>query len=190
MQAPPQYSAVHIEGVRAYKLARGGTTVEMAKRPVVIHSTEILDWQPPLLRIKVTCSKGTYIRSFARDLGHRAGSCASLSLLERTSIGPFLSDEAVNTDDSIALLAMAERSYGYLKRVPGFADIVLGDEALEGLKHGNLPRSQSILQSTAVSGDTFASLMDSKGNLLAVVTLNDSLSPQKVLALPCAEEAV
>ena len=81
LQAPPQYSAVHVDGVRAYKLARGGTAVEMQERPVVIHATEILDWQPPLLKIRVTCSKGTYIRSFARDLGHAVGSCASLALL-------------------------------------------------------------------------------------------------------------
>lgn len=188
LQAPPQYSAVHIDGVRAYKLARGGTSVEMQERPVVILGTEILNWQPPLLNIKVLCSKGTYIRSFARDLGKAAGSCASLTLLERTSIGPFLSDEAVDPENSTALLDMAAKSQGYLKRVPGFAELILGDEAIEGLRHGNLPRPTSILHSKAKEGDGYASLMDTKGNLLAVVTLNDSLNPQKVLALPCAEE--
>ena len=190
MQAPPQYSAVHIEGVRAHKLARKGTVVEMTPRPVVIHGTEILEWQPPMLKIKVTCSKGTYIRSFARDLGHAAGSCAFLSLLERTSIGPFLSSEAVDPENSLALLDMAAQTHNHLKRVPGFADIILSEDALEGLKHGNLPRCQSILESTAGAGDRFASLLDAQGNLLAVVTLNENLFPQKVLALPCAEEVV
>jgi len=190
MQAPPQYSAVHIEGVRAHKLARKGTTVEMIPRPVVIHATEILEWQPPLLKIKVVCSKGTYIRSFARDLGHAAGSCASLSLLERTSIGPFSSNEAVDPENSLALLDMAAHTHSYLKRVPGFADIVLSEDSFEGLRHGNLPRSQSILESTAVDGDRFASLLDAQANLLAVVTLNENLFPQKILALSCAEEVV
>ncbi|PKL14396.1 MAG: tRNA pseudouridine(55) synthase TruB, partial [Spirochaetae bacterium HGW-Spirochaetae-8] len=190
LQAPPQYSAVHVDGVRAYKLAREGTSVEMQERPVVIHATKILDWQPPLLKISVTCSKGTYIRSFARDLGHAVGSCASLTLLERTSIGPFLSEEAVDTENTAALMHMATQSQQLLLRVPGLANMILGNEAIEGLRHGNLPRPTSIVHSTAKLGDHYANLLDIAGNLLAVVALDDNMLPMKVLALPCAEEAV
>ena len=88
-QAPPEYSAIHINGKRASALARSGQTIEMKKRTVHIYRLELLDWQPPLARIAVHCSGGTYIRSLARDIALAVGSRAHLSALRRTQVAGF-----------------------------------------------------------------------------------------------------
>ncbi len=88
-QVPPVYSAIKIDGAPLYERARRGETVAPPARPVVIHDLGIVEWSPPVLTVDIDCSKGFYVRSFARDLGERAGSCAYLSNLVRTGTGPF-----------------------------------------------------------------------------------------------------
>ncbi|MBI4407050.1 MAG: tRNA pseudouridine(55) synthase TruB [Candidatus Kerfeldbacteria bacterium] len=82
-QTPPAYSAIHIDGERAYKLARRGETVAMPTRTVTIHGIEILEYAWPMLSLRVQCSHGTYIRSLARDLG------GYVTVLRRTKIGEY-----------------------------------------------------------------------------------------------------
>ena len=88
-QVPPIYSALKIGGRKAYELARRGKEVEMQPRPVTIHAYQIINYDAPKLTLSITCSKGTYIRSIAHDLGIALGSRAHLSALERTQIGNF-----------------------------------------------------------------------------------------------------
>jgi len=85
-QRPPAVSAVHVNGERAYKLARAGQCPELAPRPVTIHRLALLDWDPVQgrLELEVHCSAGTYIRSLARDLGEALGCGGSLAHLRRT----------------------------------------------------------------------------------------------------------
>jgi len=94
-QRPPVYSAIKIDGRRAYSQARRGAEVKMPERIVHIHDFQLIDWNPPDLRVKISCSKGTYIRSIARDLGLAAGSRAYCHELRRLSIGPFIVDKAL-----------------------------------------------------------------------------------------------
>ena len=95
LQVPPVFSAKRIQGKRAYEFARKGE--EPAMRPQLIHisSLEILDFQIPELSLKITCSKGTYIRALARDIGEALDSGAYLASLRRTKIGPFSIKEAL-----------------------------------------------------------------------------------------------
>lgn len=94
-QIPPVYSALHVKGKRAYELARSGKDVEMQSREINIYSIKLLDFKGDEAKIELRVSKGTYIRSFARDLGTRLNTCASLSALVRTTIGPYsFSDES------------------------------------------------------------------------------------------------
>jgi tRNA pseudouridine55 synthase len=86
-QIPPVYSAVKVDGKRAYDYAREGKEVELKPKLLVIDEIEILEFQPPLLTIRVVCSKGTYIRALARDIGKALGSGAHLAALRRTRIG-------------------------------------------------------------------------------------------------------
>ena len=94
LQSPPAYSALHIDGHRAYELARQGKVPEMKKRPITIHELEIVSWTAPEAVIRVKVSAGTYIRSLARDIALAAGTRARLSALERISVGPFHLEEA------------------------------------------------------------------------------------------------
>jgi len=94
-QIPPAFSAIKINGKRAYSSARKGLDVEMPERQVQIRSFELLNWNPPDLGVKIRCSKGTYIRSVARDLGLESGSRAFCRSLRRTAIGPFSVDNAL-----------------------------------------------------------------------------------------------
>jgi tRNA pseudouridine55 synthase len=94
-QIPPSYSAVHVGGERAYRMARRGVTVEPPPRLVEIRSIQIENFKPPYLTLRVVCSKGTYIRSLARDLGRKCGSVAYLKELTRLRIGTFQLKDAV-----------------------------------------------------------------------------------------------
>jgi tRNA pseudouridine55 synthase len=103
LQAPPVYSAIHVEGRRASELARAGEAPEMKKRPVSVYSLELRSWEPPLAGIRVCCSSGTYIRSLARDIALALGSRAHLAALRRRRVAGF-SLEDVSASSGTALL--------------------------------------------------------------------------------------
>ncbi|MBN2523037.1 MAG: tRNA pseudouridine(55) synthase TruB [Bacteroidales bacterium] len=88
-QIPPLYSAKNIRGIRAYELAREGVTRALDPVEVEIFSSELIEYKSPLLKIKIICSKGTYIRAIARDLGKSLNSGGYLTALERTAIGNY-----------------------------------------------------------------------------------------------------
>lgn len=94
-QVPPMYSALKKEGKKLYELARKGIEVEREARTITIHDFKILGYEAPKLEVDIHCSKGTYIRSVAHDLGNVLASKAHLSKLERTAIGSFLSEHAL-----------------------------------------------------------------------------------------------
>ncbi len=94
LQAPPIYSAKKVEGVRAYEFARAGEEVELKKALINIYEMEILSLEMPLLRLRVRCSKGTYIRSLANEIGLKLDSGAHLSGLRRTRSGGFRVENA------------------------------------------------------------------------------------------------
>jgi len=83
------YSAVRVNGERLYEKTRRGETVERAPRQVQIHQLEFTEWAPPALSLRVKCSKGTYVRGLARDLGEALGVGAHLTALRRTTTGEF-----------------------------------------------------------------------------------------------------
>lgn len=97
-QIPPMYSAVRVDGERLYKKARRGETVDRPPRQVRIRSFILTQWRPPDLEFRVDCSKGTYIRSLARDMGNELNVGAHLHGLRRTRIGPYSVDRAWSID--------------------------------------------------------------------------------------------
>ncbi|MDR9418425.1 tRNA pseudouridine(55) synthase TruB [Gracilimonas sp.] len=98
-QVPPMYSALKYGGKKLYELAREGKEVDRPPRQITLHRHEILNFDTPKLKLKTDCSKGTYIRSLARDLGEALESKAFLSGLERTAIGHYSVDEALHPHD-------------------------------------------------------------------------------------------
>jgi tRNA pseudouridine55 synthase len=97
-QVPPMYSALKQSGRRLYELAREGRTVERQPRRVTIHRLECIGWTPPELCLRVSCSKGTYVRTLIEDVGAALGTRAHVVSLRRTSAGPFGLDDAVDLD--------------------------------------------------------------------------------------------
>ena len=98
-QVPPVFSAVLVNGVRAYRKARAGEEVEMKSRRITISEFEITSIDMPNVYFRVVCSKGTYIRSLARDFGEALNSGSHLSALRRTKIGDFSVDDAYDVTD-------------------------------------------------------------------------------------------
>jgi tRNA pseudouridine55 synthase len=94
-QRPPVFSAVKVGGKRASDRARGGRVIALAPRAVQIHSIDLLEYEWPLLRIRVSCGRGTYIRSLARDLGEMLGVGGYVTSLQRTRIGEFSIEQSV-----------------------------------------------------------------------------------------------
>jgi tRNA pseudouridine55 synthase len=112
-QIPPMVSAVRVDGRRLYELAREGVEVERAPRPVVIHRFDVAATADPLVyTIEVQCSKGTYIRTLADDLGRLCGGGAHLRHLRRVAVGSFSADEAAGPDEvQLLTLPQAVRDY-------------------------------------------------------------------------------
>ena len=104
-QVPPMHSALKLDGRALYEYARQGVEVERAPRRVTVHRLEVVDWQAPTLVLDVGCSKGTYIRTLAQDLGEQLGCGAHLSALRRTASGALRVEDASSLD---ALEAMSE----------------------------------------------------------------------------------
>ncbi len=144
-QIPPAYSAIHVNGKRVYQMARANEEIPILKpRPVFIHEATILSYKAPFLKIKLHVSKGTYVRSYARDLGHLCNSCAYVKELYRTSIGPFNVDDAISYDDEASLKAISlakESKFDLLSKLDGTVFVQTSDEESFKLKNGAVPQS-------------------------------------------------
>lgn len=98
-QVPPVFSACKVEGKRAYELARAGKEVPLKSKTLVIDELELLECELPVIKIRVVCSKGTYIRALARDIGQALDSGAHLIALERTRVGEVTLDRCMSPDE-------------------------------------------------------------------------------------------
>lgn len=126
-QVPPMYSALKVGGKRLYSLARQGITIPRTPRRVTISRMEVVSYDAPCIRLRVACSKGTYIRVLAADLGTALGSAAHLGALRRTRIGEISVDDALLLDDILRLVAE-----------DGIADRLLGADDLQNRGIGGL----------------------------------------------------
>lgn len=105
MQVPPVFSAVKVDGKRAYESARKGREVELKAKPLQIDELELLDYSQQSITVRVVCSKGTYIRALARDIGSALGSGAHLTELRRTRVGDYGADSCLSVDEAVRLIA-------------------------------------------------------------------------------------
>lgn len=107
-QVPPAFSACKIDGRRAYKMARKGHDVELKPKVLVIDSIELLEFAQNEISIRVVCSKGTYIRALARDIGEALGSGGHLTALRRTRVGDVGIADCLSVDDAVEMLRNVE----------------------------------------------------------------------------------
>lgn len=165
-QVPPMYSALKRNGQPLYRLARRGVTVERRPRRIEVYSLDVEGWDAPDLTVRVHCSKGTYVRALAHDLGEALGVGAHLAALARTAVGAFTLERAVDLErllagrDSGAWREHLLDPSVALARLPrAEAD----DEAAARLVHGQA------VPLTVVGEGPEAAAFDQQGRLLAVV---------------------
>lgn len=160
-QRPPAYSALKVNGKRAYDLARAGKEVELAARPVRIDSIEILEYAYPRLRLRVRCGSGTYIRSLGRDLAEAVGTGAVMSALVRTAIGVFHAADALRADQ-VTLEAISACRRPPRDALGDLPTVVVPDELLDAVRQGkclDLPDQTAALLAA----------IDARGELVALL---------------------
>ncbi|WP_022948543.1 tRNA pseudouridine(55) synthase TruB [Methylohalobius crimeensis] len=129
-QIPPMYSALKQGGKRLYDLARQGIEVERPPRRVAIHSLELLEFGSDFLKLEIFCSKGTFIRTLAEDIGKELGTAGHVEALRRTRVGDFVIDDAV-TLDRLTAMSLEERRRLLLpidRAVLAFPSVSLSDD--------------------------------------------------------------
>ena len=173
-QAPPAFSAIKIDGKRAYDLARAGQDVEMKLRGVTIHALEIVDAGESEVTLRAHVSKGTYIRSLARDIAHAVGSCGHVTYLRRIKAGPFLQTEAISLDSAEEIAKGAPIENLLLPLEAGLDDIpvlTLEPDSAQAVRQGrvlsDLPQSDGL--HLAKLGETPVALMELEAGSAKVV---------------------
>ena len=135
-QTPPAYSAIKIKGQTSYKLARKGITVEIPERAVTIHSIDFIGFDHPYLDLRVSCSKGTYIRSLCNDIGISLGVGAHMVSLVRTKVGKFSVEDSASIED----LKTAETSSRFFHSIDSaishLPEIILDADGYQKAKNG------------------------------------------------------
>jgi tRNA pseudouridine55 synthase len=170
-QIPPKFSAVHVNGQRAYRRALAGEDVEIAGRSVTVSSFIVRNWKKPNLDFSVSCSKGTYIRSLARDIGIDCGSVAYLTSLRRIEIGPFSVDRAVAPDsfDPAKNIIHRRRLFDSLGDI---TTRIVQNSYVDKIKNGmklSFDVLNSILDKKIAGDSQNLALFDASEKLLAVV---------------------
>jgi tRNA pseudouridine55 synthase len=179
-QVPPMYSAVKRAGVPLHRLAREGKHVERAPKKVRIDRIELVSYQAPLVELKVECSRGTYVRTLADDLGRLLGCGAHLRNLRRLRSGPFVLDAAMTPEQLADAAATGEIEQALIPAVDvlGLAVVQLGPEEARRVRHGCEVGASARL----IAGRRVAAL-EPGGELLAVMEVlpGRRLKPLRVL---------
>ena len=139
LQRPPIFSALKIEGERAYDLARAGEAVELQPRQIDVDAIELIEHGSEQTMLEVTCGKGTYVRALARDIAEALGTRGHVSMLHRAAVGPFHDRDAVSIDQ-LEALPLEERDALLKPVAAGFADlpeIRLDPQQATAVRHGN-----------------------------------------------------
>ncbi|WP_173088709.1 tRNA pseudouridine(55) synthase TruB [Devosia sp. 1635] len=139
LQRPPIFSALKIDGERAYDLARAGEAVELAPRPVQIDTIELMEHGAERSVLEVTCGKGTYVRSLARDIAEALGTRGHVGMLHRAAVGPFTDADAI-TIEQLEAVELAARDAMLLPVAVGLVELPeLRLDALQAnaVRHGN-----------------------------------------------------
>ena len=180
---PPQFSALKVDGKRAYDLARGGQAVELAPRPVRIDRVELISYAWPRLELQVDCGSGTYIRSIARDVGEALGCGGLVEVLTRTRIGDFRLEGAIDPTglaiaDLLGHLRPAGLALGDLPR------LVLSGDQVAAIGMGKALPSREVAGADGLEGE--AGLIGPDGVLVAVAEVGGplrSVKPTRVFAV-------
>jgi len=173
MQVPPKVSALHVDGQRMYDLARQGKAPDLPARPVTIYAITLTSWDTQMIEINVTCGKGTYIRSLARDIGLMLGTHGHLSTLRRTHVGAFAVADALPLD-TLTIEQVRAHLVAPLDAIHHLTKLMIDDEQVRRVRNG-LPLNSADTDNDAVA------LCDANNQLVAIARrTNGQIAPHKV----------
>ena len=183
-QTPPMYSALKRDGKPLYEYARAGQVVEREARPVTIHALEMLDCALPDVTFRVTCSKGTYVRTLAEDIGEALGCGAHLVALRRTGVGALTLEHSV-TLDALSDAAEGERDQ-WLQPVDAllstFPAVQLDEEGARRFLHGQRLRLADLTLTAEAATAERVRVYAMEGKLLGVAKLGEGvLAPERLV---------
>ncbi len=171
-QTPPSYSAIRHKGKRLYQYARANESVNIEPREIVIKDLEVLRIEPPAVEFRVSCSKGTYVRSLASDIGQKLGCGAHVVSLRRTAVGPFCLEDALGLEEVEAVQRRGEISKIMVpieKALSHLPSVVVGDGSAEKVRHGAAIDGTDVAHTEGDFGpDQTISIRDQRGRILAV----------------------
>jgi tRNA pseudouridine55 synthase len=179
-QRPPAYSAVKVDGQRAYAAARRGNALELAAREVMVYRLELEPLAPDLLRVRVHCGSGTYVRSLARDIGEALGCGAHLSKLRRTHAGGFSVADAITLDDLVRLTSASELAQ--VLRQPDDGIIDFDAAIVSETTAASIAAGITATPGAAVRAADVARIYETSGRFIAVgrVASDGQIRPLKV----------
>ena len=179
MQIPPMYSAIKVGGKKLHKEARKGHEVNRSARPVTIDSLQVLAWHPPFLQLRATCSKGTYIRTLAHDMGQVVGCGACVTQLRRIRVGSFHVQNAVALEEIVSLETITPRLISLPDALVQFQRISLDADHAACIANGRT----IAMASASLQEGACVFLLDPQGRALALATYEQNqLRPQCVFA--------
>ena len=189
IQVPPMYSALKRDGKPLYEYARAGQVVEREGRAVTVHVLELLACALPDVRFRVTCSKGTYVRTLAEDIGEALGCGAHLVALRRTAVGALTLEHAV-TLDALSDAAEGERDT-WLQPVDAllstFPAVQLDAEAARRFLHGQRLRIADLAVTRDAANAERVRVYAAQGRLLGVAKMGDGvLAPERLVVTAAA----
>ncbi len=171
LQVPPMYSALKVNGKKLYELARQGIEVERKARPVVIHHIRILEMDLPRVRMEVSCSKGTYIRTLCHDIGQKLGCGACMEELVRTQVSRFTLAESY-TLEQVRELKEAGRLDEIIVPIDAMFDkydaVTLKKEFAAFAYNGNVFMPKHIMEKIELSEGKFVRVYDMEGQFIAI----------------------
>ncbi len=175
-QVPPMYSAVKVDGKRLYELARSGQEVERTARRVTIYEAKVLAFSPPEATLRVHCSKGTYLRTLAHDLGELLGCHAHLTALRRIQSGPFRIEQSLPLDELKKLPPdeIARRLVSPREALSALPELALDARAAKRLAHGQRPSLSEVPLLDRMPDRRPLRVIDEQGRLIAVAERHGS----------------
>ena len=175
LQTPPMYSAIKVNGRKLYELAREGIEIERQKRSIDIFDIKILDMSLPDIKIKVECSKGTYIRSLCADIGDKLSCGAVMTSLVRTKSGDFAIERAYTLKE-VEEAAAKERVEDMITPVDycfmNYARVTVNGELLKAVRNGNMIKKADIAQDLTEGDISKVRIYDPDGHFLAVYEMD------------------
>jgi tRNA pseudouridine55 synthase len=164
-QVPPAYSALKVDGRRAYQLARKGKEVSLAPRKVQVHGIDLVSYAYPELVLDIRCGSGTYVRSLGRDIARAVGTEAVLSALVRTAIGPFRAQDAVSLT-ALHVGSLPEHLRPPQLGLPDLPQLTLSPDDLRRIANGQMIDAPAEVHAAEVAA------LDPQGTLVAILKPN------------------